>query len=207
MNWFPTMSIVTIILAGCGGLPDATQTEMPHHRIGWLERQYKTCDDKECPQPTRKTLAVVELPKTASPVPVEFKPASDPVKLVAEELTVRSIHFGFASSVPTKSGWKTMEDLLSPARTAIRIELHGRTDDVGRKRYNDRLALQRANRVRAWLVSQEVPATIEVRSEGLCCYLDDSHTESARQRNRRVDIRLVHLAKARDAINNSKGAQ
>jgi outer membrane protein OmpA-like peptidoglycan-associated protein len=76
-------------------------------------------------------------------------------------------------------------------RITQRIELYGRTDDIGGKAYNDRLARRRAESVRSWLLDRGVEAEIVVRAEGLCCYLDPAPTEAARRSNRRVEVRLA----------------
>ena len=125
----------------------------------------------------------------------------------SEEVVERTIRFEFGKALPTVAGLKTILELLPPATKATRIELIGRTDDVGQKAYNDRLASKRAEHVRDWLVMQGIHAPIEVRAEGMCCYLDSSHTEVARRYNRRVEVRLVHLVTRRDAVSNSKGVQ
>jgi len=91
--------------------------------------------------------------------------------------------------------------LAAIASDSKRIELEGRTDDIGGKAYNDRLARRRAEFVRSWLLKQGVAAEMVVRAEGLSCYLDTSPTETARRNNRRVEVRLVIR---QDAVSNSK---
>lgn len=198
-------------LAGCSVAPDLPVVEPMHNGIGWVGRQFSVCTDAHCPLPTQKTLAFVELPKAAVPVatlppkpPVDSVPAS-PAE--TEQLVEHVIHFDFGKSLPAAIGLRQMNAVLSQARTAIRIEVAGRTDDIGTKAFNDRLARQRAETVREWLVHRGVRAPIEVRVEGMCCYLDASRTDIARRQNRRVEIRLVHLVAKRDAVSNSNGAQ
>ena len=102
-----------------------------------------------------------------------------------------------------------MNALLSDAKKSIRIEVVGRTDDLGTRAFNDRLARQRAATVRDWLVRQGILALIKVDAEGMCCYVNGSRTEAARRQNRRTEIRLVHLVAKRDVVSssNSKGVQ
>ena len=113
------------------------------------------------------------------------------------------IPFPFAGSRPTAEGRQRLHRLTQIARQYRRIELAGRTDDVGGKAPNDRLARQRAEYVRSWLLGRGVESEITVRAEGRCCYLDAAPTEAARTRNRRVEVRL---AGRRDAIPDPMGA-
>jgi outer membrane protein OmpA-like peptidoglycan-associated protein len=201
----------SFVLAGCSVAPDLPVTEPVPHGIGWVGRQFAACTDAHCPRPTQKTLAIVELPKAAVPVAtLPLKPPVDPVPaspIETERFVEHVIHFDFGKSQPAAIGMRQMNAVLSQARTAIRIEVTGRTDDIGTKAFNDRLARQRADTVREWLVRRGVRAPIEVRAEGMCCYLDASRSDIARRQNRRVEIRLVHLVAKRDVVSNSKGAQ
>ncbi len=201
----------TFALAGCSVAPGLPVIEPMPNGIGWVGRQFSACTDPHCPRPTQKTLAFVELPKAAVPVAtLPPKPPVDPVpapQTETERFVEHVIHFDFGKSQPAAIGVRQMNAVLSQARTAIRIEVTGRTDDIGTKAFNDLLAGQRADTVREWLVRRGVRAPIEVRAEGMCCYLDASRTDIARRQNRRVEIRLVHLVAKRDAVSNSKGAQ
>lgn len=199
---------VTVALTGCSVAPDLPVAEPIPNGIGWVGRQFSVCTDVHCPRPTQKTLAIIELPKVAAPVIP--KPPTDPVPAhpaETEQFAEYVIHFDFGKSLLTTAGLRQMSAVLPRARSAIRIEAAGRTDDIGSKAFNDRLARQRADSVRQWLVRHGVRVPIEVRAEGMCCYLDASRTDVARRQNRRVEIRLVHSVAKRDAVINSKGAQ
>jgi len=169
--------------------------------IAWIDRQFRTCGGKECPVPTRKTLALVDVVTTrqeASPDLTEIPPAATPAATPAEPPT-RIVRFAFARSIPTAEGRQALDRLVKIATHYTRIELQGRTDDLGSKAWNDRLARRRAEYVRSWLIDRGIEAEITVRAAGRCCYLDPASTETARQNNRRVEIRL---AGRRDAIPN-----
>jgi OOP family OmpA-OmpF porin len=198
--------LATSILPGCGSLPEATQTPAPREGIAWIDRQFKTCSGKDCPTPTRKTLAMVELPvakKEPAPLIAAVPPAVAPVAHLEEPVTT-TVLFEFGKSAPSADGQQALKRLAAIAANFHRIEIEGRTDDVGSKAYNDRLALRRAEFVRSWFLKQGIDAEMVVRAEGLCCYLDTALTETARRNNRRVEVRLVNR---QDAVSNSKGAQ
>lgn len=198
--------LATSILPGCGSLPEATQTPAPREGIAWIERQFKACSGKECPTPTRKTLAMLELPvakKEPAPPIVKAPEAVAPVNHHDEPVTA-TVLFEFGKSAPSTDGQRALKRLAVIAPNFQRIEIEGRTDDVGSKAYNDRLARRRAESVRSWLVKQGIETEMVVRAEGLCCYLDTALTEMARRNNRRVEVRLVMR---QGAVSNSKGAQ
>jgi len=226
LNRVAILLFTTSLLVGCGSLPPALPQALPEaspkpmasDRIAWIERQFKTCRGTACPMLTRKTLAVVALPVAESepapavpsvqqtPTPV---PSASPVVTAAEPATA-TVLFEYGQDTPTADGQRALERLAATSAKYKRIELYGRTDDIGGKAYNDRLARRRAESVRSWLLDRGVKAEIVVRAEGLCCYLDPAPTEAARRSNRRVEVRL---AGPHDGLsdnnrsNNRKGAQ
>jgi len=226
LNRIAILFFTTSILVGCGSLPPARPQALPEarpkpmasDRIAWIERQFKTCSGTACPTPTRKTLAIVAPPLAESdPAPavpgVQQTPipeASDSRVATADEPATVTIHFEYGKDTPSADGQRELQHLATLAAKYQHIELYGRTDDIGGKAYNDRLARRRAESVRSWLLDRGVQAKIVVRAEGLCCYLDPAPTEAARRSNRRVEVRL---AGPHDGLsdnnrsNNRKGAQ
>jgi outer membrane protein OmpA-like peptidoglycan-associated protein len=226
LNPVAVLLLTTSLLVGCGSLPPARPQALPEarpkpmasDRIAWIERQFKTCSGTACPTPTRKTLAIVAPPVAESdPAPavpgVQQTPTPEasvsPVATAAEPATA-TILFEYGQDTPAADGQRELERLAAISAAYQRIELYGRTDDIGGKAYNDRLARRRAESVRSWLLDRGVKAEIVVRAEGLCCYLDPAPTEAARRSNRRVEVRL---AGPHDGLsdnnrsNNRKGAQ
>lgn len=79
-------------------------------------------------------------------------------------------------------------------RNPYQLDIAGHTDDVGSAEYNQRLSLQRASAVKAYLVSAGCPAQhIRVTGMGLSQPLVPGSTEAARAKNRRVEIRIREL--------------
>lgn len=200
---------MVMVMSGCANAPELVNHDPVRHAVGWINRQFLACPESECPSPTRKTLAVVDLPARAqksadSLKAVEAAPKVPPPQEAVEK---RTVHFQFGKAVPTSQGLKAILDLSVVAKAATRIELDGRTDDIGSKAVNDRLARKRAEHVRDWLLREGVKAPIALTAEGACCFADNDKTESARQRNRRVEVRLVHRVLGRDAVGNKQGAQ
>lgn len=199
------LPLMALLLAGCKSAPPTNLAPMARDSITWIDHQFKTCSGKECPIPTRKTLAIAALPPVraeATPHITEIpKPA--PAVVQNDETVTATVLFEFGKDAPSADGQKALNRLAAIATNSRRIELEGRTDDIGSKVYNDRLAKKRAEFVRSWFLKQGVAAEMVVRAEGLCCYLDTTPTETARRNNRRVEVRLVIR---QDAVSNSKGA-
>ena len=206
LKYLAALPLMALTLAGCKNAPSTSPTPMVRDSIAWIDRQFKTCGGKDCPKPTRKTLAIIALPAALkeAPPPIAEAPKPAPPVVPSDETVSATILFEFGKDAPTTAGWVSLNRLAAIAANSKRIELEGRTDDIGGKAYNDRLAKRRAEFVRAWLLNHGVAAEVVVRAEGLCCYLDTLPTETARRSNRRVEVRLVIR---QDAVSNSKGAQ
>jgi outer membrane protein OmpA-like peptidoglycan-associated protein len=75
------------------------------------------------------------------------------------------------------------------AYPGLKIQLEGYTDNVGGEEYNLKLSEQRADAVRAYLVSRGVPAnTMTVKGLGAADPVASNDSAAGRQRNRRVDM-------------------
>jgi outer membrane protein OmpA-like peptidoglycan-associated protein len=84
---------------------------------------------------------------------------------------------------------KIVADLAT--RSAAEISLIGHTDAVGSAEYNDKLSLQRAEHVRAELISRGVPeASISVSGRGKRELLIPTADGIAEPQNRRVEINV-----------------
>ena len=202
LKYLAALPLMALTLAGCKNAPSTSPTPMAPDSIAWIDRQFKTCGGKDCPKPTRKTLAIIALPPALTPPPIAEAPKVVPPVALSETVTA-TILFGFGKDSPSAEGQQELDRIAAIAANSRHIELEGRTDDIGSKAYNDRLARRRAEFVYSWLLKRGVTTEMVVRAEGLCCYLDIASTKTARRINRRVEVRLVIR---QDAVNNSKGA-
>ena len=74
------------------------------------------------------------------------------------------------------------------------ISVNGHTDDVGSEAYNQKLSERRAQAVRDYLVQAGLPAEIlSVEGHGKSLPLVRGTSETARARNRRVELGLVNM--------------
>jgi OOP family OmpA-OmpF porin len=78
------------------------------------------------------------------------------------------------------------------AQPAVPLEVAGYTDDTGSRVVNERLSLERAQSVRAFLVSAGVPADrLTARGYGPADPVASNGTPEGRELNRRVELRRI----------------
>lgn len=95
--------------------------------------------------------------------------------------------------VEAKSAIDQMVDGLKTQKSAVWIEIEGHTDNVGDKKYNERLGLTRAETVKRYLYEQhQVPLhKINVISYGEDKPAAENRTRDGRAQNRRVVIKVL----------------
>ena len=82
--------------------------------------------------------------------------------------------------------------------TGYMIELQGFTDSTGPEQYNINLSQRRAEAVQRYLVSKNVPLfRISILGLGEVNPVADNRTNAGRQQNRRVEVRVLRAAGAR----------
>ncbi|MDP2761334.1 MAG: OmpA family protein, partial [Sideroxyarcus sp.] len=81
------------------------------------------------------------------------------------------IYFDFGMSRPNKEGKKELRRFAESMKNIenLKIELVGKTDDIGTKKFNRRLAFKRALHVETWLGSHGVNAQIAITAREECC--------------------------------------
>ena len=73
-----------------------------------------------------------------------------------------------------------------------RVQIHGHTDDIGGREYNQRLSERRADAVRNYLVDAGIdPGIVSTRGHGKTSPLAPGTTPKARAKNRRVEIGII----------------
>lgn len=105
------------------------------------------------------------------------------------------LHFDFGKSILNKQDRKRLDDLARYIKTdpALKyIDITGHTDNVGRKRSNDKLGQRRSKAVRDYLMAKGVPANLfKLKSLGERKPKASNRTDKGRAINRRARIRLV----------------
>lgn len=185
------------------------------------QARFATCAPPACPVVTPKTLAVDPARAAAAEARADSTPGSDAViaqslspgetlviagpqaplppahrtaigpKDVGEPLVSEiAVGFAFGSAVLTAAARASI-DAAATGDGIRRIDVRGRTDNVGPPAANDLLARQRAAAVAQYLRARHphlADAELNVDARGVCCYATENDTPEGRARNRRVEI-------------------
>lgn len=185
-------AITAGLLSGCTWTwLEKSEPEKPQARsigIGWIGHDWRACEEGiNCPKPTPKTI-VMPAPRSAATTPL--KQSEAPVESAPSPVLAHRVNFRFARAIPTKDGIDQLTNILRAIRETHVIHVTGHTDDIGGDRFNERLALRRAEFVAAWLKRRGIRNPMEVEARGKCCYLAPNETDDGRAINRRVEIIL-----------------
>lgn len=101
-----------------------------------------------------------------------------------------TVYFDFnQSAYTTESGATLNSKIQSIKGFGGKVSLTGHTDSKGSDAYNQRLSLQRAQAVKAFLTRNGVKASqIQVTGKGEAMPIESNETEEGRAKNRRVEI-------------------
>lgn len=128
----------------------------------------------------------VKVKKVEEPVKKEIKKKEfKPLKTHAR------IHFEFDSAKIKKEYLPYLNVISRYLKTNknLKVKIVGYTDNIGSKKYNDKLALRRAKAVKTYLVKMGInPKRIEIIGKGKEKYLFDNKTKLNRFTNRRAEF-------------------
>jgi OOP family OmpA-OmpF porin len=108
--------------------------------------------------------------------------------------TIQGIEFDFAQATIRPASGPTLESAAKTLQEhpSLRIEISGHTDNVGPREANVKLSLARAEAVKQDLIKRGVEADrIEVRGAGPDQPVADNLTPQNRQKNRRIEFRIL----------------
>lgn len=111
----------------------------------------------------------------------------------AKSITFKNVQFETNRSDLKKESFPELEQLLAFLENSnAAIEIAGFTDNVGSAELNQTLSLARAESIKTWLVSRGIEdSRLSTIGFGASNFVADNTTETNRQLNRRVEIRLV----------------
>lgn len=135
---------------------------------------------------TRSLTQYTELQRDLFLVPIRKK----------EVIRLNNLFFDFARSELRSESFAELDRLAEflAANTKIIIELSGHTDNVGQDDDNRRLSQERVNAVRTYLVSKGVnEKRLKAVGLGKSKPIASNATEEGRQRNRRVEFKIVSM--------------
>ena len=191
------LCLIALMLSACASTSEPTKTEnggaktepikLGVTQVGSQQNaEHVFCDTANCPQRTPKYLpqpAAKQMVKSeiAKPAQTHFK-----------------VHFRWGWSRLDSEGRKEVEAVAASGllKNAKRIEIAGRTDPTGSRKYNEKLAIRRAETVKAALVLAGVPAEgITAVAQAPCCDGDLNAAPAAMRELRRTDIDITITTK------------
>jgi OOP family OmpA-OmpF porin len=113
----------------------------------------------------------------------------------AQTLRLEGVNFETNSATLTPGASATLREVAEALRgeANLRAEIGGHTDSSGADDYNLRLSQQRADSVRAFLMSQGIDGNrLLARGYGETQPVADNSTETGRALNRRVEFRILN---------------
>ena len=125
-----------------------------------------------------------------APLPPAQRTAIGPEDTTEPLVSEVVVSFPFGSAVLTAAARASI-DAAAKGDGIRRIDVRGRTDNVGPPAANDLLARQRAAAVAQYLRVRHphlAGAEVMVDGRGVCCYDTENDTPEGRARNRRVEI-------------------
>ena len=181
-------------LNGSGGLPWKNGT----NELCWRDNSWTPatanpdCDGAlkpPAPAPMAAPAPAAPAPKPApAPVVVPAAPSSEKVTFAADAF------YDFNKSTLKPEGKAKLDDLVSKmGGIALEVIIAvGHTDSVGGDAYNQKLSVQRAESVKAYLVSKGVEKNrVYTEGKGEKQPVADNKTAEGRAKNRRVEIEVV----------------
>lgn len=141
------------------------------------------------PKPAPAPAVVAPAPKPApAPAPAPQPPAATKVTYAADAF------FDFDKAVLKAEGKAKLDDLVGKVK-GINLEVIiavGHTDAVGADAYNQKLSVQRAEAVKAYLVTKGIEKNrVYTEGKGEKQPVADNKTDAGRSKNRRVEIEVV----------------
>lgn len=119
-------------------------------------------------------------------VNVKFEPA--------RKYTLDNVHFDFGKATLRPESYPELEELVGYLKNkdAIRVEIAGHTDNVGKDADNVRLSQQRADAIRNYVIKKGIePARVTAKGYGASQPIGDNETDQGRQLNRRTEVRIL----------------
>lgn len=105
------------------------------------------------------------------------------------------LHFAFGKHTIKAKGRKRLDAVaryLKSDPAVKRVEIYGHTDNVGRKRNNDKLGKRRSTSIKQYLTSKGIPANkFKLKSFGERKPKSSNRSDQGRAENRRALIKLV----------------
>lgn len=196
MNKSLICASLALMMTACASVPNSDE-QSSSSKLGVVQVGTKQnaelvfCETDKCPQRTPKFL-----PPPAPPAPPT---APAPIKVVEAPKQVHfKVHFRWGWGRLDTSGIKEVDEVVSSGQltNAKSIVVAGRTDPTGPLKFNEKLAVRRAQTVKAALVKAGVPAeAVTAVAQAPCCDGDLRASKKVMQELRRTDIDITITTK------------
>lgn len=180
---------------GSGNLPWKNGTNELCWRDGTWTPATATaeCDGALKPAPAPAPVAAPAPPPVAAPAPAPA-PVAPPQPTTEKVTFAADAFFDFNKATLKPEGKAKLDDLVSKmGGIALEVIIAvGHTDSVGGDAYNQKLSVQRAEAVKAYLTSKGVEKNrVYTEGKGKKQPVADNKTAEGRAKNRRVEIEVV----------------
>lgn len=180
---------------GSGNLPWKNGTNELCWRDGTWTPATATaeCDGALKPAPAPAPVAAPAPPPVAAPAPAPA-PVAPPQPTTEKVTFAADAFFDFNKATLKPEGKAKLDDLVSKmGGIALEVIIAvGHTDSVGGDAYNQKLSVQRAEAVKAYLTSKGVEKNrVYTEGKGKKQPVADNKTAEGRSKNRRVEIEVV----------------
>jgi len=201
---FKIFAMATLLVAAMASVPlaagigvietDQTEYVYPSY-IGTYKpgAAYVVCSGSDCSAPTPKIPVTRQSarrqPTAAQPMRIDpQKVMPSPAAVIPKPVIIReTLNFGHNSYRLSECDSQKLDAVKKAATTpGAKVTISGYTDNKGSKRYNDRLALRRAESARRYLGLGKEAVVV---GKGKCCYLVDPKNA----KNRRVELVIEGL--------------
>ncbi len=108
--------------------------------------------------------------------------------------TLRDVYFNTDKATLRERSYDALDDLLAAMRTNpdMKVEIAGHTDDRASQSYNKDLSQRRAQAVRDYLLEKGIrEKRVRAKGYGESQPVASNDTEQGRQKNRRVEVRIL----------------
>lgn len=163
-------------------------------------------DNDGCPEPDNDKDGVADLDDQCplDPGPADNKGCPKKPALVvvtsSQIKITQQIHFEFNKSKIKPDSFPILNAVVEVLKENpdLTLEIGGHTDNVGGAAYNKKLSQDRADSVRAYLISHGISASrLTARGYGMDVPIDTNTTEAGRAKNRRVEFVRTDNASAK----------
>ena len=146
---------------------------------------------KSTPPAETETKPVTK-PAPPAPAPVKSQPAV--AKAAPADFNFKNIQFDYNSAVLRTDGIQYLDHIADEMKKdqSARFILNGHASSEGTASHNMQLSIDRANAVKQYLANAGIDgARLQTKGYGAKKPIASNKTDKGRQRNRRVEVRLI----------------